>query len=85
MNAQQRRKAYRSIKRMVGKLVNYRVGSITHTGLVVGLTDRVYNLASTSDFCMFDGSRPSVHRVRVKLPSGSHQSPRLSKLTPVAA
>jgi len=65
---------------MIGKKVSYLAGTQINTGTVVGLTDKVRNLASTSDFCMFDGARPSVHRLRVKLPSGSHQSPRLSRL-----
>lgn len=81
MNANQRRKAYRKIKSMIGAKVSYNRGDgIVNTGVIVGLTHRVYQLASTSDSSMFDGTRPSVHRARVELPSGSYQSPRLSKL-----
>lgn len=79
MNAQQRRKAYRKIDQMVGKTVQYALPSgLTNTGTVVGRTDRVFNLSSTCDQSPFNGYRPSVHRVRVKLCSGAHQSPRLS-------
>ena len=83
MNAQQRRKAYRKIDRMVGK----EVFLLTPTGrkelvTVVGRTTRVWYLSSTSDQSTFDGGRASVHRAIVKLQSGATQSPRISKLLP---
>jgi hypothetical protein len=83
MNAQQRRKAYRSIDRMVGKVFNHMKNNgdlISVT--VLGLTQPVHLMASNSDWSTFDGARPSVHRIRCvrNKPDGSTFSPRLSTL-----
>lgn len=85
MNASQRRKAYRSIDLMVGKNVTWtRPSGSVSSGVVLGRTRSVHYLSSTSDDYTFNGFRPSVHRVSVRLDtSGSNVSPRISQLRPV--
>lgn len=84
MNAQQRRKAYRKIDRMIGKTLNF----ISNRGhavkvTVIGRTVPVCELASCAYDYNFDGERASVHRVRCRRNDRSDGwtfSPRLSQL-----
>lgn len=84
MNAHQRRKAYRKIDRMVGKTFNYTKNRFEAVPVVVlGRTRPVHLMSSNSDYSMFDGARPSVHRAmcrRVGRNDDSSLSPRLSQL-----
>jgi len=80
MNAQQRRKAYRAIKALTGKPIQFTLANGTvRAGVVLGLTKPVLEMAG-SDKSNFAGSRPSVHRVRVRLESKATMSPLLSRV-----
>lgn len=80
MNAKQRRTRYRKIIGMIGKPVVYFKPRGILTGVVLGLSRPVEHLSSNSDDSNFDGSRPSVHRVRILLDSGAQISPRISRV-----
>jgi hypothetical protein len=89
MNARQRRTAYRKIDRMVGKTFNYIKNRFEAVPVVVlGRTKPVHLMSSNSDNSMFDGTRPSVHRVmcrRAGRNDDSSLSPRLSQLAAAEA
>lgn len=83
MNAQQRRKAYRAIKAMVGKAVTMTLadGKTVRRGVALGLTKPTIELASMSPDATFSVTRrPSVHRVRVRLESKATMSPLISRV-----
>ena len=79
MNAQQRRKAYRNIDRMVGKTVYMPERKNDPRPLkatVTGRTRKAQELGSYRGF----STRPSVHRVQVRTESGAIFNPRISLL-----
>lgn len=83
MNAKQRRKAYRSIDRMAGRVFEMlKPSGKTITMTAIGRTKQAAWLASRSDNCTFDGGRPSTHRVFCVLDSGATMCPRISSLAP---
>ena len=85
MNAQQRRKAYRAIDALIGKRAIF-IGKDGRR-FPVTVIDRADPPAETASSAWegynFDGSRPSVHRVKCRADhhhSGASISPRLSLL-----
>lgn len=81
MNARQRRTAYRAIKAMIGRNIEFTLANgVVRAGVVLGLTKPVLEMGSNSDKSNFAGSRPSVHRVRVRLESKATMSPLLTRV-----
>lgn len=88
MNARQRRKAYRALPKAGTILELYRSGGIHNMERwfkvrVIGATQPVNTMATPIDY-NFNGDRPSVHRVHVRIIEfgelGSTCSPKLTKL-----
>lgn len=81
MNAAQRRTAYRKIKALAGKAIEFTLkNGAVRKGVILGLTKPVLELGSCSAAYLFDGNRPSVHRIRVRLESKATMSPLLSRI-----
>jgi hypothetical protein len=85
MNAQQRRKAYRAIDALIGKRAMFlgKDGRQFPVTVIARAEPPSQSASSAWGGYNFDGSRPSVHRVRCRADhhhSGASFSPRLSLL-----
>lgn len=81
MNASQRRKAFRKIKSFVGKAIEMTLKTgVVRSGVVLGLTKPVLELGSMPTDYSFSGTRPSLHRLKVRLESKATMSPSVSQI-----
>lgn len=82
MNAAQRRTAYRKIEALAGKAIEFTLkNGAVRKGVILGLTKPTIELPSKhGGLTCFNGNRPSVHRIRVRLESKATMSPLLSRI-----